>query len=50
MEEFESSSRLGIGNLKDLAMLRFLEFEMEEFELSSRLGIGNGGVQAQFEA
>ena len=41
MEEFKPSSKLEIGNLEDLAMLRFLELEMEEFELSSKLGIGN---------
>ena len=62
MEEFEPSSRLGIGNGGVRAKFRHLEFEMEEFEPSTdtcnwewlssrlvpRLGSGNGGVRAKF--
>ena len=40
MEEFEPSSKLGIGNGGVRAKFRSLESEMEEFETSSRLGIG----------
>ena len=50
MEEFESRSKLGIGNGGFQAKFRILESGMEKFKSSSRLGIGNGGVQAQFEA
>ena len=61
MEEFEPSSRLGIGNggvrakfeawnreWRSSSQVRGLESGMEEFEPSSRLGIGNGGVRAKF--
>ena len=41
MEEFEPSSRLGIGNGGVRAQFRHWESEMEEFGQSSRLGIGN---------
>ena len=50
MEEFETSSMLGIGNGGDRAKFRQLESEMEEFEPSSRLGIGNGGVRTKIDA
>ena len=50
MEEFEPSSRLGIGNGGVRAKFRRMESGMEEFELSSRIGIGNGGVRAKFVA
>ena len=64
MEEFEPSSRLGIGNGGVRAKFRRLESKMVEFEPSSKLGIGklrslsqipmlgieNGRVRAQFEA
>ena len=50
MEEFETSSKLGIGNGGVRAKFRYLESEKEEFETSSKLGIGNGGVLAKFEA
>ena len=48
MEEFEQSSRFGIGNGGVRAKFRRLKSEIEGFKLSSRLGIGNGGVRAQF--
>ena len=48
MEEFEPSSRLGIGNCRVLAKNQRLDSDMEEFEPSSTLGIGNGGVRAKF--
>ena len=44
MEEFEPSSKLGIGNGGVWDKFRRLESEMEGFEPSSRLGIGNGEV------
>ena len=44
MEEFEASSKLGIGNVEVRAKFRHLESGMVEFEPSSKLGIGNGGV------
>ena len=44
MEEFEHSSRLGIGTGGVRAKFRNLESGMVEFEPSSRFGIGNGGV------
>ena len=44
MEEFESSSMLGIGNGGVRAKFRLLESGMEEIETSSLLGIGNEGV------
>ena len=47
MEEFEPSSKLGIGNGGVRAKFRRLESEIEEFEASSKLGIGNGGVRAK---
>ena len=47
MEEFEPSSRLGIGNVGVRIKFRGLESGMEEFEPSSRLGIGNGGVRTK---
>ena len=50
MEEFEESSKLGIGNRRVLSKFRGLESAKEEFETSSKLGIGNGGVRAKFEA
>ena len=56
-EEFETSSKLGIGNgvvrakfeacnrkLKRSSKVRRLKSGMEEFEPSSSLGIGNVGV------
>ena len=48
MEEYEPSSRLGIGNGEVRAKFRLLESRMKEFEPSSMLGIGNGGVRAKF--
>ena len=39
MEEFEQSSRFGIGNVEVQAKFRLLELEMEEFDRSSKLGI-----------
>ena len=39
MEEFEPSSRFGIGNGEVQAKFRLLELGMEEFDPSSRLGI-----------
>ena len=61
MEEFETCSRLGIGNggvramfeacnrkLKSSSKVRGLESGMEEFEQSSKLGIGNGSVRGKF--
>ena len=61
MEEFETSSKLGIGNggvrvkfqdwnrkFKISSKVRGLESGMEEFEPSSRLGIGNGEVREKF--
>ena len=48
MEEFEPSSKLGIGNGGVRVKFRRLESGMEEFEPSSMLGIGNGGVRAKF--
>ena len=60
MEEFELSSRLGIGNggvrakfeawdrkWRSLSQVLLLESGMEEFEASSRLAIGDGGVRAK---
>ena len=44
MEEFESSSKLGIGNGVVPAKFRYVESGMAEFEPSSKRGIGNGGV------
>ena len=44
MEEFEPSSKLGIGNGGVRVKFRCLESEMEVFNHSSRLGIGNVGV------
>ena len=44
MEEFEQSSKHGIGNGGIRAKFRRLELGMEEFEGSSRLEIVNGGV------
>ena len=43
MEEFEPSSRLGIGNGGVRAQFRRLESGMEKFEPSSMNGNGNGG-------
>ena len=48
MEEFEASSKLGIGNGGVRAKFRILDSGMEEFEASSKLGIGNGDVRAKF--
>ena len=42
MDEFEQSSKLGIGNGGVLAKFRCVELGMEEFEPSSKPGIGNG--------
>ena len=50
MEEFETSSRFGIGIEGVRDKFRSLESGMEEFEPSSMHGIGNGGVRAKFEA
>ena len=50
MEEFEESSKLGIGNGGVGEKFRRLESGMEEFEPSSKLRIGNGGVRSKFEA
>ena len=50
MEEFETSSRLGIGNRGVRAKFLSLESGIEEFELSSRLGNSNVGVRAKFKA
>ena len=44
MEEFEPSSKLGIGNGGVRDKFRRLELEMKEFETISKLGIGNEGV------
>ena len=44
MEEFEPSSKIGIGNRGVRAQFRRLESGMEELEPSSMLEIGNGGV------
>ena len=41
MEEFEPSSKLGIGNGGVRAQFRRWDSEMEEFGQSSRLGIEN---------
>ena len=63
MEEFEPSSKLGIGNGGVRVKLRGFESEMEELKPSSdtwnrewksssqlpKLGIGNGRVRAKFE-
>ena len=48
MEEFDTSSMLGIGNGGVRAKFRHLDSEMEEFELSLMLEIGYGGVLAKF--
>ena len=48
MEEFEPSSRLGIGNGGVRAQFRRGESGMEEFEQSSRLGIGKERVRVKF--
>ena len=48
MEEFEESSKLGIGNGEVRAKFRRLESGMEKFETRSKFGIGNGGVRAKF--
>ena len=48
MEEFERSSRVGIGNGGVRVKFLCLESGIEEFEPSSKLGIGNGGVRAKF--
>ena len=45
MEDFDPSSRLGIGNGGVRAHFRCLESGMKEFEQSSMLGIGNGRVR-----
>ena len=42
MEDFELSSRLGIGNGEVRVKFRSLESGMEEFEQSSMFEIGNG--------
>ena len=49
MEEFETSSKLGIGNVGVRVKFRCLETVMEVFNPSSRLGIGNVGVRAKFQ-
>ena len=63
MEEFEQSSRIGIGYGGVRAKFRSLQSGMKEFEPSSKawkrklrsssqvpmLGIGNGGVRVKFE-
>ena len=43
--EFETRSKLGIGNGGVRAKFRLLESGKEEFEPSSRFGIRNGGVR-----
>ena len=47
MEEFESSSMLGIGNGGVRTKFQNLELGMVEFEPSSKLGIGNEGIWSQ---
>ena len=48
MEDFELSSRLGIGNGEVRVKFQSLKSGMEEFEQSSMFGIGNGGVREKF--
>ena len=48
MEEFEPSTKFGIGNGGVRVKFRLLESGMEDFEPRSRLGIGNRGVRAEF--
>ena len=63
MEEFEASSRLGVGiggvraqfeawsrDWRSSSPVRFLELGLDVFEPSSRLGEGIRGVRGQFEA
>ena len=48
LEEFEPSSKLGIGNGGVRVTFRCLESGMVAFNPSSRLGIGNVRVRAKF--
>ena len=50
MEEFEASSKLGIGNGGVRAKFRHMESGMAEFKHSSKLRIGNEGVEPSSDA